>query len=93
MFIWILWHFLLVQLVENKSEEVNDEQKAEEGKEEIESKPSNQQNLDDNAVDLTSEANSSNKKQSSSKSKSKKRNEAADFYTDDQLLSSVQKRK
>ena len=85
--------FLLVQLVENKSEDVIDEQKAEEGKEEIESKPSTQQNLDDNAVDLTSEANSSNKKQSSSKSKSKKRNEAVDFYTDDQLLSSVQKRK
>ena len=78
--------------MEEKSQGINQGETVQEGSEEIDCKPQTQQNVDNNAVDLTSEADSSHKNQSSPKTKSKKRFEADDFHTDDQLLSVVRKR-
>lgn len=75
--------------MEDKSQGINQGETAQEGSEEIDCKPQTQQNVNNDAVDLTSE---NDQNQSSPKTKSKKRFDADDFHTDDQLLSVVRKR-
>ena len=85
------WFIFLVQSVEDKSKGINQGENIQEGKEETDNKPLTQQNINVDKDDLTPKVNTSQKDQSSPKTKTKKRSEAVDFYTDDQLLITIQK--